>query len=200
MLTSGIIHPNKSPTGALILFVTKDHGCGLRLSVDYRGLNKMTILNRYPLPLINQHCDRVRGAIIFSRLDLKAGYNLIRLKKDGKWKTAFRSRYGHYEYNVMPFGLANAPAMFQNMMSDIFKDMIDVKPDRLVYTIDHSRSRGLGGTNQRGNREGAAPSMVTPPASALGAAAVDMKQPPLAERNHPRAVTILQSRNGSNID
>ena len=75
-----------------------------------------------------------------------------------------------------------------------------VTPDTLVYTFDHSRSREKGGTNIRGNREGAAPSAATPPASARGAAAVDTKRPPLAERNHPRAVTMLQSPNGSNID
>ena len=75
-----------------------------------------------------------------------------------------------------------------------------VTPDTVVYTFDHSRSRGLGGTNHGENRESAAPSAATPPASARGAAAIDTKRPPLAERNHPRAVTILQSPNGSNID
>ena len=73
-------------------------------------------------------------------------------------------------------------------------------PDTLVYTLDHSRSRGIGGTNHRNNQEGAAPSAATLPASALGAAAIDTKRPPLAERNHPRAVTLLQAPNGSNID
>ena len=125
MLKSGKIRPSKSPAGAPILFVPKDHVRGLRLCVDYRGLNKVTILNRYPLPLMNELRDRVRGAKIYTKLDLKAGYNLIRIKKGDEWKTAFRSRYGHYEYSVMPFGLANAPATFQNMMNKIFKDMID---------------------------------------------------------------------------
>ena len=85
----------------------------------------MTILNRYPLPLMNELRDRVRGAKIFTKLDLKAGYNLIKIKKGDEWKTAFRLRYGHYEYTVMPFGLANAPATFQNMINETFKDMID---------------------------------------------------------------------------
>ena len=91
MLKSGKIRPSKSPAGAPILFVPKDHGRGLRLCVDYRGLNKVTILNRYPLPLMNELRDRVRGAKIFTKLDLKAGYNLIRIKKGDEWKTAFCS-------------------------------------------------------------------------------------------------------------
>ena len=74
---------------------------------------------------MNELRDRVRGAKIFTKLDLKAGYNLIRIKKGNKWKTVFCSRYGHYEYIVMPFGLANAPATFQNMMNEMLKDMID---------------------------------------------------------------------------
>ena len=120
MLKSGKIRPSKSPAGAPILFVPKDHGPGLGLCVDYSGLNTVTILNRYPLPLMNELRDRVRGAKIFTKLDLKAGYNLIRIKKGDEWNTAFRSRYGHYEYTVIPFGLANAPATFQNMMNEIF--------------------------------------------------------------------------------
>src|SRR5258706_4223304 len=145
MLKSGKIRPSKSPAGAPILFVPKKVGRGLRLCMDYRGLNKVMILNRYPLPLMNELRDRVRGAKIFTKLDLKAGYNLIRIKEDDEWKTAFRSRYGHYEYLVMPFGLANAPATFQNMMNEIFKDMIDMGvviylDDILIYSeneLDH---------------------------------------------------------------
>ena len=75
------------------------------------------ILNRYPLPLMNELRDRVRGAKTFAKLDLNAGYNLIRIIKVDEWNTAFRSKYGHYEYTVMTFGLANAPATFQNMMN-----------------------------------------------------------------------------------
>ena len=125
MLKSGKIRPSKSPACAPILFVPKDHGRGLRLCVDYRGLNKVTILNRYALPLMNELRDRVRGAKIYTKLDLKGGYNLIRIKKGDEWKTAIHSRYGHYEDTVMPFGWANASATFQNMMNKIFKDMID---------------------------------------------------------------------------
>ena len=89
MLKSEKIRPWKSPAGAPILFDPKDHGRGLRLCVDYRGLNKVTILNRYPLPLMNELRDRVGGTKIFTKLDLKAGYNLIRIKKVDEWKTAF---------------------------------------------------------------------------------------------------------------
>ena len=88
--------------------------------MDYWGLNKVTILNRYPLRLMNELRDRVGGSTIFTKLDLKSGYNLIRIKEGDEWKTAFRTRYGHFEYLVMPFGLANAPSTFQNMMNEIF--------------------------------------------------------------------------------
>ena len=125
MLKSRKIRPSKSPAGALILFVPKDYGCGLRFCVDYRGLNKVTILNRYQLPLMKELRDRVRGVKIFTKLNLKAGYNLIRIKQGDEWKTAFSSRHGHYEYTVMPFRVADAPATFQNMMNKILKDMIN---------------------------------------------------------------------------
>ena len=139
MLRTGKIRPSKSPAGAPILFVPKPHGKGLRLCVDYRGLNKITVLNRYPLPLMNELRDRVQGAKLFTKIDLKAGYNLIRIRAGDEWKTAFRTRYGHYEYLVMPFGMANAPASFQNMINDIFKDMIDLGvvayiDDILIYS------------------------------------------------------------------
>ena len=87
-------------------------GRGLKLCVDYRGLNKVTILNRYPLPLMNELRDRVHEAKIFTKLDLKSVYNLIRNKECNEWKTAFRTPYGLFEYRVMPFGLANTPATF----------------------------------------------------------------------------------------
>ena len=85
---------------------------GLRLYVDYQGLNKVTIKNRYPLPLIGEILDRVNGATVFSKINLKDAYYRIRIRPGDKWKTAFRTRYGHYEYLVMPFRLTNAPAAF----------------------------------------------------------------------------------------
>jgi hypothetical protein len=139
MLRMGKIWPSKSLAGAPILFVPKAHGKGLCLCVDYRGLNKITILNRYLLPLMNELRDRVQGAKLFTKIDLKAGYNLIRICTGDEWKTAFRTRYGYYEYLVMPFGIANAPASFQNMINEIFKDMIDLGivayiDDILIYS------------------------------------------------------------------
>jgi hypothetical protein len=120
MLELGKIHPSKFPAAVPIIFVPKAHGRGLKLCVDYRGLNKVTIANRYPLPIMSELQDRVRGAKIFTKIDLKNGYNLIRIKPGDEWKTAFKTRYGLYEYTIMPFGLSNAPATFQNMMNHIF--------------------------------------------------------------------------------
>jgi len=118
MLKQGKIFPSKSPAGAPILFVPKPDG-RLRLVVDYRGLNKVTIHNKYPIPLMTELRDQVRDAQIFTKLDLKDGFHLIRVRKGDEWKTAFRTRYGHYQYRVMPFGLVNAPAPFQTMMNEI---------------------------------------------------------------------------------
>ena len=91
------------------MFVPKANG-KLRLCVDYRKLNDITIRNSYSLPLMDELRDRVQGAKFFTKLDLRDGYYLIRIKEGDEWKIAFRTRYGHFEYKVMPFGLANAPA------------------------------------------------------------------------------------------
>jgi len=93
--------------------------------VDYRGLNKITKKNRYPLPLISSLLDRLRTGKIFTKLDLRGAYNLLRIRSGDEWKTAFRTRHGHFEYTVMPFGLTNAPAVFQYLMNDIFRDYMD---------------------------------------------------------------------------
>ena len=148
LLTSGKIRPSKSSAGAPILFVPKKEGRGLRLCVDYRGQNKVTILNQYPLALMNELGDRVRGAKIFTNLDLKSAYNLIWIKEGDEWKTAFRTRYGLFEYRVIPFGLANAPTMFQNMMNEIFRDMIDLGvviylDDILIYSANEQEHVAL---------------------------------------------------------
>jgi hypothetical protein len=134
MLELGKIHPSKSPAAAPMIFVPKAHGQGLRLCVDYRGLNKVTIANRYPLPIMSELQDRVRGAKIFTKIDLKNGYNLIRIKPGYEWKMAFKTRYGLYEYMVMLFGLSNTPATFQNMMNHIFRDLLDL--GLIVYLDD----------------------------------------------------------------
>lgn len=108
----GWIRRSTSPAGAPVLFVPKKDG-GLRLCVDYRGLNAITIKNRHALPLISETLDRLVGAVVYTKLDMKDAYHRIRIKAGDEWKTAFRTRYGHFEYLVMPFGLANAPATFQ---------------------------------------------------------------------------------------
>jgi len=122
-----------SSVSSPILFIPKPHGCGLRLCVDYRGLNRVTIANRYPLPLMSELQDRIRGAQFFTKIDLKNGFHLVRIKVGDEWKTAFRTRYGLYEFLVMPFGLCNVPATFQDMINHIFQDLLD---QGLVVYID----------------------------------------------------------------
>ncbi|EDN10041.1 hypothetical protein HCAG_05844 [Histoplasma mississippiense (nom. inval.)] len=124
-LDKGWIQPSSSPAGAPILFVPKKDG-GLRLCVDYRGLNRITIKNRYPLPLISELLDRLSKAKVFTKLDLRDAYHRILIAAKDRWKTAFRTRYGHFEYVVMPFGLANAPATFQAYINNALSDLLDI--------------------------------------------------------------------------
>ena len=123
-LSNGYIRPSKSPAGASILFVKKKDGT-YRMCVDYRKLNALTKKDRYPLPLIEENLNRIRSAKYFTKIDLRSAYHLIRIKEGDEWKTAFRTRYGHFEYTVMPFGLTNAPAVFQRFMNHVFKDILD---------------------------------------------------------------------------
>jgi hypothetical protein len=112
MLRTGKIRPSKSLATAPILFMPKPHSRGLRLCVEYQGINKITIANRYPLPLMSELQDRVRGVTFFTKIDLKNSYHLIWIKEGNEWKTAFRCRYRLYEFLVIPFGLTNTPATF----------------------------------------------------------------------------------------
>jgi hypothetical protein len=125
MLESGKIRRSKSPAGSPILFVPKAHGRGLTPCVDYKGLNKISELNRYPLPIISKLQDRVRGGRIFTTMDLRNGYHLIRVKNGDKWKSAFLYHYGLYEFMVMPVGLTDPLATFQDMIHHILKDLLD---------------------------------------------------------------------------
>ena len=124
MVAEGKIQRSKSAAGAPILLVRKANG-EFRLCVDYRGLNKVTLKNRYPIPLMSELKECLNRAKIFTKLDLKNGYYLIRMAKGDEPKTAFCTRFGSYEWKVMPFGLCNAPATFQAMMDDLFHDMLD---------------------------------------------------------------------------
>jgi hypothetical protein len=124
-LEKGWIRRSTSPAGAPILFVPKKDG-KLRLCVDYRGLNKVTIKNRLALPLISETLDRLTGANWFTKLDLRDAYHRLRIKRGDEWKTAFRTRYGHFEYLVMPFGLTNAPATFQGYINRALAGLLDI--------------------------------------------------------------------------
>ena len=117
-LANDFIRPSKSPARAPILFNWKPDR-SLRFCVDYRGLNNITIKNRYLLPLIGELLDRLGRAKWFTQLDLMNAYHWMRIRKGDKWKTAFRTRYGHFEYQVMPFGLSNAPTTFQGYVNKI---------------------------------------------------------------------------------
>jgi hypothetical protein len=131
-LNKGFIRRSESPAGAPILFVKKKDG-SLRLCVDYRGLNKVTTPNRCPLPLISETFDQLGKAKYFTKLDMRGAYNLLRIAKGDEWKTAFRCRYGHFEYQVMPFGLMNAPGSFQAFVNDTLRDYLD---DFVVVYLD----------------------------------------------------------------
>jgi len=125
MIDKGFIRPSASPWGAPVLFVKKKDG-SMRLCIDYRELNKVTIKNRYPLPRIDDLFDQLKGACVFSKIDLRSGYHQIPVRKEDIPKTAFRSRYGHYEFVVMPFGLTNAPAVFMDQMNRTFSEYLDI--------------------------------------------------------------------------
>jgi Reverse transcriptase (RNA-dependent DNA polymerase)/Retroviral aspartyl protease len=128
----GYIRESTSPARYPILFVPKANG-KLRLCVDYRRLNEITVKNRYTLPLIHEMQDRIQGAKIFTKLDLRDGYHKIRIKEGDEWKTAWGSRLGHYEYLVMPFGLTNAPATYQALINNILREYLD---DFVVAYLD----------------------------------------------------------------
>ena len=124
LLANGSIEPSVSPYGAPVLFIKKKDG-DLRMCIDYRALNNITIKNRFPIPLIDDLTDLLHGAQIFTKIDLRSGYNQIRIYDDDVEKTAFRTRYGHFQYRVMPFGLTNAPATFQALVQDVLRPLLD---------------------------------------------------------------------------
>lgn len=146
LLARGYVRPSKSPFGAPVLFVSKKGG-QMRMCIDYRALNRVTVKNNYPLPRVDDLLDRLAGARCFSRVDLKSGYYQIRVAAQDVHKTAMRTRYGSYEFLVMPFGLCNAPATFMSIMNGIFHDEMDecvvvYIDDILIYSrneVEHAR-------------------------------------------------------------
>ena len=140
LLDKGFIRPSVSPWGAPVLFVKKKDDT-LRMCIDYRQINRVTVKNKYPLPRIEDLFDQLRGASVFSKIDLRSGYYQLRVKEVDVPKTAFRTRYGHYEFLVMPVGLTNAPAAFMDLMNRVFRPYLDqfgvvFIDDILVYSKD----------------------------------------------------------------
>ncbi|KAG1953664.1 retrotransposable element [Pimephales promelas] len=123
-LATGFIRPSSSPAGAGFFFVGKKDG-SLRPCIDYRGLNNITVKNTYPLPLMSSAFERLQGASIFTKLDLRNAYHLVRIRELDEWKTTFNTPRGHFEYLVMRFGLSNSPAVFQALVNDVLRDMVD---------------------------------------------------------------------------
>jgi hypothetical protein len=137
-MKKGYIHPSMSPWGAPILFVNKKD-ITLILCINFRQLNKVTVKNKYPLPRIDDLFDQLKDANIFSKIDLRSGYHHVRIKDEDINKTTFRTRYGHYEFTVVTFGLLNAPAVFMSLMNGVFRDYLDkfviiFLDDILVYS------------------------------------------------------------------
>jgi hypothetical protein len=140
LLRKGYIEPSQSPWGAPVLFVPKKDG-GLRMCIDYRALNKLTVRNRYPLPRIEDLLDQLQGAKVFSGLDLASGYWQIRIEDEDVPKTAFRTHIGHYQWRVLSFGLTNCPSTFQQVMNDVFREYLNkfviiYLDDILIYSSD----------------------------------------------------------------
>jgi hypothetical protein len=131
-----------NPAGTPILFILKKDR-NLRLYINYRSLNKITIKNRHPLPLIREILNRLNGAAIYTKLDLKKAYYKIRIKKEDEWKTAFKTRCGHFEYKIMPFDFANTPATFQAYINKALTDLINIScvtylNNILIYSINRA--------------------------------------------------------------
>ena len=140
LLDKGFIRPSVSPWGAPILFVKKKDGT-FQMCIDYRQINKVTVKNKYPLPRIEDLFDQLKGASVFSKIDLQSGYYQLRVKEDDVPKIAFRTRYGHYEFLVMPFRLTNAPTAFMDLMNGVFRPylhqfVVVFIDDILVYSKD----------------------------------------------------------------
>ncbi|GJV34092.1 putative reverse transcriptase domain-containing protein [Tanacetum coccineum] len=142
----GFIRRSSSPWGAPILFVKKKDG-SFRMCIDYRELNKLTVKNRYPLPRIDDLFDQLQGSRVYSKIDLRSGYHQLRVREEDISNTAFRTRYGHYEFQVMPFGLTNAPTIFMDLMNRVCKPYLDrfvivFIDDILIYSKSRKEHEG----------------------------------------------------------
>jgi hypothetical protein len=124
LLDLGLIRPSVSPWGAPVIFIWKKDG-SWRLCIDYRQLNKETIKNQYLLPRIDDLFDQMKGATVFSKIDLRSGYHQLWIKEDDIPKTTFKTRFGHYKFIVLPFGLMNAPGVFMSLMNGVFREYLD---------------------------------------------------------------------------
>ena len=124
LLKRGYMRPSVSPWGASFLFEKKKDGT-LRLCIDFRQLNKVTIKNKYPFPRIDDLFDQLKEARILSKIDLRSGYHQVRIKEEDISKTTFRTRYGHYAFTVVPFGLSNSPTVFMCLMNGVFREYLD---------------------------------------------------------------------------
>nr|GFA24982.1 putative reverse transcriptase domain-containing protein [Tanacetum cinerariifolium] len=136
----GFIRPSSSPWGAPVLFVKNKNG-SFRMCIDYRELNKLTVKNRYPLPRIDDLFDQLQRSSVYSKIDLRSGYHQLRVQEEDVPKTAFRTCYGHYEFQAMPFGLTNAPVVFMDLMNQVCKPYLDkfvivFIDDILIYSKD----------------------------------------------------------------
>jgi hypothetical protein len=138
LLKKEYIHPRMSPWGSPVLSMKNKDGT-LRLCIDFRQLNKVTVKNKYPLPRIDDLFNQLKGAKIFSKIDVRSRYHEVRIKDEDIRKTAFRTRYGHYEFTVVSFGLSNAPIVFMCLMNGVFRNYLDkfvivFLDDILVYS------------------------------------------------------------------
>jgi hypothetical protein len=133
LLKNGSIKPSKSPYGAPVIFVKKKNG-ELCMCIDYHALNKITIKNHFPIPLIDDLVDQLYEAKVFMKINLCSGYNQVCIHKEDIEKTTFCTRYGHYQYKVMPFGLTNAPVTFQALIQDVLQPLLDISV--IVYIDD----------------------------------------------------------------